>query len=174
MSACVGYTDATFYLKIVFQKCFNPAVRILDCFLSGDSPEQSPLPLLERPDPASNARILRCDVCDKDMKGEEQYKAHLAGKRHNVAQKRHKRRKTGDRFSVVIERFDSGDKLAVLKKVKQISGLTLQEVKEGITLVEEGKKAFDLRLSLSKDYAQIMAEELKSSGLTITIRPTRS
>ena len=158
----------------MFQKCFNPAVRILDSFLSGDSPEQSPLPLLERPDPASNARILRCDVCDKDMKGEEQYKAHLAGKRHNVAQKRHKRRKTGDRFSVVIERFDSGDKLAVLKKVKQISGLTLQEVKDGIALVEDCKSAFDLRISLSKEDAQIMAEELESSGLAITVRPTCS
>jgi len=165
------------------ENCLNPAVRILDSVLAGDSPQQSPLPLLERPNPVSNAKTLRCDVCDKDMKGEEQYKAHLAGKRHAVAQKRLKRLKTGDqyrgshvqkpdRFSIVIERFDSGDKLAVLKRVKQISGLSLQEVKDGISVVKEGESVFDLRLSLSKGDAQNRAKELESCGLVIAIRPT--
>ena len=157
--------------RFMFQNCFDPAVRILDSVLSGDSPEQSPLPLLERPDPVSNAKILRCDVCDKDLKGEEQYKAHLAGKRHAVAQKRQKRLKMEHRFSIVIEKFDSDDSLAVLKRVKQISGLPLNEAKKELSHVKEGKRIFDLRLSLSEGEAQIMAQELESMGLVIAIRP---
>lgn len=77
-----------------------------------------------------------------------------------------------DRFSIVIERFDSGDKLAVLKRVKQISGLSLQEVKDGISVVKEGESVFDLRLSLSKGDAQNRTKELESCGLVIAIRPT--
>ena len=166
------FVFATLYLNVLFQNCFDPAARILDSVVSGDSPEQSPLALLERPDPVSNTKVLRCDVCDKDLKGEEQYKAHLAGKRHAVARKRQKRLKTEDRFSVAIERFDSGDKLAVLKRVKQISGLPLQEVKDGISRVMEGESVFDMRLALSAGDAQIMAKELESFGLVIAIRST--
>ena len=165
------HSTVHFISSPLLQKCYDPAVRIVDSVLSGDSPEQSPLPPLERPHPANMAEILHCDVCDKDMKGEEQYRAHLAGNKHRRKEGGRRKGKTEGRFSVVIKKFDSGDNLAVLKRVKQISGLPLHEVKDGISRVLKSESVFDLRLSVLKRDAQRVAEELGKLGLVCAIRP---
>ena len=171
MSLMPSHAIHTLLENLLLQNCFDPVVRIVDSVLSGDSPEQSPLPPLERPHPANMAEILHCDVCDKDMKGEEQYRAHLAGNKHRRKEVGRRKGKTEGRFSVVIKEFESGDKLAVLKRVKQISGLPLHDVKDGISRVLKSENVFDLRLSLLKRDAQRVTEELGKLGLVCAIHP---
>ena len=70
------------------EKVYSPAESILQSYLSeGKKPDIEPLPrIFER-----NAReeefrkTLHCDVCDRDLKGETQYRNHLKSKSHRKA-----------------------------------------------------------------------------------------
>jgi hypothetical protein len=42
--------------------------------------------------PAEMSRVYRCDVCERDLQGIEQFEAHKAGKRHKAVQKERNRK----------------------------------------------------------------------------------
>ena len=55
--------------------------------MNGTTPEQDPLPrICEDPEREEDYRkTLHCDVCDRDFKGDTQFRNHLKSKSHRKA-----------------------------------------------------------------------------------------
>ncbi len=68
-------------------------------------------------------------------------------------------------FDVVLKGFADGQKIAVIKEVRGITGLGLKEAKE---LVEGGEKV--LKEGVSKEEAASIKEKLEAAGATIEVK----
>ena len=68
-------------------------------------------------------------------------------------------------FDVVLKGFADGQKIAVIKEVRGITGLGLKEAKE---IVEGGEKV--LKEGVSKDEAASMKEKLEAAGATVEVK----
>ena len=69
------------------QNVYQPAEAIVQHYLSGTSPDMEPLPrICEDPERDVDYRkTLHCDVCDRDFKGECQFRNHQNSKSHKKA-----------------------------------------------------------------------------------------
>ena len=80
----VDSSDPSAWLENVY----NPAENILQSFLcEGKKPDIEPLPrIVEREEREEEFRkILHCDICNRDLKGETQYRNHIKSKAHRKA-----------------------------------------------------------------------------------------
>jgi len=109
------------------EKVFDPADSILQCFLAGGNPLIEPLPRIceDKERTEDFRKTLHCDVCDRDFKGETQYKNHLKGKSHKKAVIA---RSENFVYETWVMRFDPEEKMKVSKLIKDIFSIGLSEV----------------------------------------------
>lgn len=68
-------------------------------------------------------------------------------------------------FTVVLKGFDASKKIAVIKAVRELTGLGLAEAK---AFVEGAPK--DVKENIAKDEAEKLAETLKAAGAEVEIK----
>ena len=68
-------------------------------------------------------------------------------------------------FNVILEGFEDGKKIPVIKEVRAITGLGLKEAKE---LVEAGGKT--VKEGVSKDEAASIKEKLEGAGAKVEVK----
>ena len=131
--------------------------------MNGTTPEQDPLPrICEDPEREEDYRkTLHCDVCDRDFKGDTQFRNHLKSKSHR---KSVQALEDNYVYETRLVKFDENNKNEVALLIKNIFSISLSEVMAMINNLpvkldqsNSSKKAKKIANELSKHY-NIIAE----------------
>ena len=146
------------------EKVYGPAEVILHSFLiPGKDPGIDPLPRIsERIEREEEYRkTLHCDVCDRDLKGETQYRNHLKSKSHRKAFQA-----VTDKFyyEMKIVSFSPENKTTVAKVLKNILSIGLSDV---MFKLDNMPSVLTREHSLKK--AKKIAKELEKIGIVTDI-----
>ena len=146
------------------EKVYNPAESILQSFLfDGKTPDIEPLPRIsERNERVEEyMKTLHCDVCDRDLKGETQYRNHLKSKSHKKA------------LQAVSERFFFEMKLVSYRAERKTETAKVIKNAFSIGLTDVLVKLDNLPSVLSRENSlkksKKISKELEKIGIVIEI-----
>lgn len=110
---------------------YDPAEDILKCFLSGVTPAATPLPrICEKPEREEDFRkTIHCDICNRDLKGDLQFKNHLKSKSHRRAVKAIAE---DVEYELQLTDYNRDNKREVAKLIKDIFSIGIAEVFENL------------------------------------------
>ena len=157
----VDSSDPSTWLENVF----NPAEKILQSFLcEGTDPEIEPLPRIsERTEREEEYRkTLHCDVCNRDLKGDTQFRNHLKSKSHRKALQA-----LTDKFAfeMKIISYETGKKTEVAKVIKNTFAIGLADV---LAKLENMPSVLSTENSLKK--CKKISKELEKLGIVTDIQ----
>ncbi len=117
------------------EDCLAPAEQLVRAVLAGQPPTMQPEPVSKSSDAKRVTKLFRCDPCGRDFMGEEQFRAHLAGKRHRQVEAKARRARFVRQVTMEFARPVDGEaegRAQVLKLARLLSGRTLplEEVKD--------------------------------------------
>ena len=147
------------------EKVYGPAEIILQSFLvPGGNPGVEPLPRIsERIEREEEYRkTLHCDICDRDLKGETQYRNHLKSKSHRKALQA-----VADKFyyEINIVSFNHKEKKTVAKVIKNIFSIGFTDV---MSKLDNIPSVLAREHSLKK--AKKIGKELEKIGIVTDIQ----
>ena len=147
------------------EKVFGPAEIILQSFLfPGENPGIEPLPRIsEKMEREEEYRkTLHCDICDRDLKGETQYRNHLKSKSHRKAFQA-----VTDKFyyEMKIVSFNPENKKTVAKVIKNVFSIGLSDV---MSKLDNLPSVLSREHSLKK--TKKIANELEKIGIVTDIQ----
>lgn len=72
------------------ETAYEPAVKVVEAIIAGETPSQEPLALISEDlfGYEEKRKVFHCDVCDRDMKGSIQFEIHLKSRKHQLVVKR--------------------------------------------------------------------------------------
>ncbi len=161
--------------------CFDPARAIVQAFMDGQTPSQSPLAPIDKTTAhvlEGGKKILECSVCHRMFQGSVQLEAHLASKKHR-REVSAQTKKTLDKSRYVLSLEGGGlergpGRLEAYKRFRSLAShnLTLGEVAK---MLDEGRGRFEIVVPdephfSAEDFAAGLGEEF---GLTIKLERTK-
>jgi len=112
---------------------YEPAKEIVTAFIEARTPEAAPLErkIVQGSTFTDLRKTFHCDACQRDFKGERQFREHQNGKNHKKIQ----RLKGLDKIIVnksvlVLESFEEGNKVEAVKELKEVFELGNAEILE--------------------------------------------
>ena len=99
--------------------------------MSGVTPSAEPVPRLsERPQREEDFRkTIHCDICNRDFKGDSQFRNHLKSKSHKKAVKAIE---GNFQWEIHLTNFKKENKWQVAKLIKDIFSISISEVLENL------------------------------------------
>ncbi|XP_071163716.1 tRNA dimethylallyltransferase-like isoform X2 [Mytilus edulis] len=106
-----------------WEDCVNkPAINILNYVLKGEKPEYEPIPVEQ----SYNVPVYNmCDVCDMVFTMQQEWEAHLKGKKHNGMLRAKRKRKELEEYKRQLEKKEKLENDTVLQKKLTVTSAIL-------------------------------------------------
>ena len=154
--------------NLFFSQVYGPAESILKSFMSGDTPAATPLPrICDSQDREEDYRkTFHCDICDRDFKGDTQFRNHLKSKSHRKAAKALSENFV---YELQLTSYNKEARLEVAKLIKNIFSITLAEVLDNLENLP-----FTLSQGPSQTKAKRISNELAKQNIVTEVRRVES